>query len=84
MSDVYAKLQALNITLPPLAAPAAAYVPYVQTGKLLFVSGHLAKKTASPGWASWAKTWIRPPPNKPRAQPPSICWARCTWQRAAI
>ena len=41
MSDVYAKLQALQITLPPLAAPAAAYVPYVQTGKLLFISGQI-------------------------------------------
>lgn len=48
MSDVYAKLQALQITLPPLAAPAAAYVPYVQTGKLLFISGHLAKKDGKP------------------------------------
>ena len=48
MSDVYAKLQALQITLPPLAAPAAAYVPYVQTGKLLFISGHLAKKEGKP------------------------------------
>ena len=48
MSDVYAKLQALNIALPPVAAPAAAYVPYVQTGKLLFVSGHLAKKDGKP------------------------------------
>ena len=32
MSDVYARLQALDITLPPLAVPAAAYVPYVQSG----------------------------------------------------
>ncbi len=44
MSDVYAKLHALNITLPPLATPAAAYVPYVQTGQLIFLSGHIAKK----------------------------------------
>ena len=42
--DVYQKLTALNITLPPLAIPAAAYVPFVQTGKLVFLSGHLAKK----------------------------------------
>jgi enamine deaminase RidA (YjgF/YER057c/UK114 family) len=42
--DVYAKLKALNITLPALAAPAAAYLPFVQTGKLVFLSGHLAKK----------------------------------------
>lgn len=41
---VYAKLAELNITLPPVAAPAAAYVPFVQTGNLVFLSGHIAKK----------------------------------------
>ncbi|CAM3346060.1 RidA family protein [Polaromonas hydrogenivorans] len=41
---IYAKLQSLNITLPEVAAPAAAYLPFVQTGKLVFLSGHLAKK----------------------------------------
>ena len=42
--SIYAKLQSLNITLPPVATPAAAYVPFVQTGKLVFLSGHIAKK----------------------------------------
>ena len=42
--NIYAKLTQLGITLPPVAAPAAAYVPFVQTGKLVFLSGHLAKK----------------------------------------
>lgn len=41
---IYDKLKALNITLPPLAIPAAAYVPFVQTGNLIFVSGHLPRK----------------------------------------
>jgi enamine deaminase RidA (YjgF/YER057c/UK114 family) len=41
--NVYDQLQALNITLPPVAAPAAAYVPFVQTGNLVFLSGHIAK-----------------------------------------
>ena len=31
-------------TLPPVAIPAAAYVPFVQTGNLVFISGHIAKK----------------------------------------
>lgn len=44
MSNVYDKLTALGITLPPLAVPAAAYVPFVQTGSLVFLSGHIAKK----------------------------------------
>ena len=42
--NVYDKLKALGITLPAVAAPAAAYVPFVQTGNLVFLSGHLAKK----------------------------------------
>ena len=31
---VYDKLKALNITLPAVSVPAAAYLPFVQTGKL--------------------------------------------------
>ena len=42
--SVYDTLQQLNITLPPVATPAAAYVPFVQTGNLVFLSGHIAKK----------------------------------------
>ncbi len=42
--NIYEKLSELSITLPPVAVPAAAYVPFVQTGKLIFLSGHLAKK----------------------------------------
>ena len=43
-ANVYDKLKTLNITLPAVATPAAAYVPFVQTGNLVFVSGHIAKK----------------------------------------
>ena len=46
--SVYDTLAQLGITLPPVAAPAAAYVPFVQTGKLVFVSGHIAKKDGKP------------------------------------
>ena len=42
--SVYDKLHALNITLPPVAVPAAAYVPFAQTGKLIMLSGHIAKR----------------------------------------
>jgi len=42
--NVYDKLEALGISLPAVATPAAAYLPFVQTGKLVFLSGHLAKK----------------------------------------
>jgi enamine deaminase RidA (YjgF/YER057c/UK114 family) len=42
--NIYATLENLNITLPPVSVPAAAYVPFVQTGNLVFLSGHLAKQ----------------------------------------
>ena len=42
--SVYKRLEALQITLPPVATPAAAYVPFVKTGKLVFLSGHISKK----------------------------------------
>ena len=46
--SVYDKLKELGITLPPVATPAAAYVPFVQTGNLVFVSGHIAKRDGKP------------------------------------
>lgn len=46
--SVYDQLSALQITLPPMATPAAAYVPYVQTGNLVFLSGHIARKDGKP------------------------------------
>ena len=42
--SVYDTLKSLNIELPPVAVPAAAYVPFVQSGNLVFLSGHIAKK----------------------------------------
>lgn len=47
-SPIYDRLQSLGITLPPVAIPAAAYVPFVQTGQLVFLSGHIAKKDGKP------------------------------------
>jgi enamine deaminase RidA (YjgF/YER057c/UK114 family) len=46
--NIYDKLKELNITLPPVATPAASYVPFVQTGNLVFLSGHTAKKDGKP------------------------------------
>ncbi len=46
--SVYDKLKELDISLPPVSAPAAAYVPFVQTGNLVFLSGHIAKKDGKP------------------------------------
>jgi enamine deaminase RidA (YjgF/YER057c/UK114 family) len=46
--SVYDKLKEMNITLPPVATPAAAYVPFVRSGNLVFLSGHIAKKDGKP------------------------------------
>ena len=46
--SIYDKLTQLGISLPPVSVPAAAYVPFVQTGKLVFLSGHIARKDGKP------------------------------------
>jgi enamine deaminase RidA (YjgF/YER057c/UK114 family) len=38
------RLADLGITLPAVATPAAAYVPFARTGNLVFLSGHIAKQ----------------------------------------
>ncbi|CAN5275875.1 RidA family protein [soil metagenome] len=47
-SSVYDRLQTLGISLPPVSVPAAAYVPFVRSGNLVFISGHIAKKDGEP------------------------------------
>jgi enamine deaminase RidA (YjgF/YER057c/UK114 family) len=44
--NVYKKLESLGIALPEPAIPAASYVPFVRSGDLVFLSGHLAKKNS--------------------------------------
>jgi len=46
--SVYEKLKALNISLPEMTQPVAAFVPFVRSGNLLFVSGHIAKIDGKP------------------------------------
>ncbi|MDR2335080.1 RidA family protein [Diaphorobacter ruginosibacter] len=53
--SVYDKLKELNITLPPVATPAAAYVPFVQSGNLVFLSGHIARKDGKPWSAQFGR-----------------------------
>ena len=42
--SIQQRLADLGISLPPVAVPAAAYVPFVRTGNLVFLSGHIAKR----------------------------------------
>jgi len=44
----YDKLKTLNIALPPVAVPAAAYVMHAQTGNTVYLSGHIAKQNGKP------------------------------------
>ena len=42
------QLKALGISLPPVSTPAAAYVPFVRSGPLVFLSGHIARRDGQP------------------------------------
>jgi enamine deaminase RidA (YjgF/YER057c/UK114 family) len=46
--SVYDRLKSLGIELPPVATPVAAYVPFLRTGSLVFLSGHIAKRDGKP------------------------------------
>src|SRR5271170_1635412 len=46
--SVYENLKKHGITLPAVTVPVAAFVPHVQTGNLIFISGHIAKKDGKP------------------------------------
>jgi len=46
--SVYDKLKTLGISLPEVALPAAAFLPFVRSGNMIFVSGHIAKKEGKP------------------------------------
>jgi enamine deaminase RidA (YjgF/YER057c/UK114 family) len=46
--SVYERLALLDIALPKLEPAVATFVPFVRTGNLIFVSGHIAKKHGKP------------------------------------
>jgi enamine deaminase RidA (YjgF/YER057c/UK114 family) len=48
--SIQERLAKAGITLPLPAAPAAAFVPFVRTGNLIFISGHIARREGKP-WA---------------------------------
>jgi hypothetical protein len=45
---IYETLKELNITLPGMTYPVAAFVPFSRSGNLLFLSGHIAKINGKP------------------------------------
>jgi len=46
--SIQQRLTSLGIQLPPVAVPAAAYVPFVRSSNLVFVSGHIARQNGKP------------------------------------
>jgi enamine deaminase RidA (YjgF/YER057c/UK114 family) len=46
--SVYDVVSALGISLSEVAVPVAAYVPFVYSGRLLFLSGHIPKQRGKP------------------------------------
>ena len=48
MSTIAQRLADLGIVLPAVSVPAAAYVPFVRTGSLVFLSGHIARRDGKP------------------------------------
>jgi enamine deaminase RidA (YjgF/YER057c/UK114 family) len=46
--SVYERLSALEILLPQVEPPVAAFVPFVRAGNLVYLSGHIAKKDGKP------------------------------------
>jgi hypothetical protein len=46
--SVYERLEALNIALPKLTSPVAAFVPFLRIDNLIFLAGHIAKLDGQP------------------------------------
>jgi enamine deaminase RidA (YjgF/YER057c/UK114 family) len=46
--SVYDRLKQLEIKLPAVTAPGAVFAPYVRSGQLMFLSGHIAKRNGKP------------------------------------
>jgi enamine deaminase RidA (YjgF/YER057c/UK114 family) len=46
--STYDRLKSLGIALPEMTPPGAVYVPFVRTGNLVYVSGHIAKREGRP------------------------------------
>jgi enamine deaminase RidA (YjgF/YER057c/UK114 family) len=46
--SVYDAVRKLGITVPKATAPVASFVPFVRTGDLVFISGHIAKRDGQP------------------------------------
>ena len=46
--SVYDKLSTIGISLPSVTPSVALFVPFVRSGNLIFVSGHIARRNGEP------------------------------------
>ena len=69
--SIYDKLSQLGIVLPPVSVPAAAYVPFVQSGNLIFLSGHIARQDGKP-WVGQLGLTMTTDEAKPAARAVAI------------
>jgi len=46
--SVYDKLTAIGVSLPPITRSVGMFQPFVRTGHLIFVSGHIARRNGEP------------------------------------
>ena len=46
--SVYDKLNAIGVSLPAVTPSVASFLPFVRTGRLIFVSGHIARRNGEP------------------------------------
>jgi enamine deaminase RidA (YjgF/YER057c/UK114 family) len=65
--SVYERLSELKISLPAVEPPVAAFVPFVRTGNLIYVSGHIAKKDGKP-WTGQLGTSVTTDQGKEAAR----------------
>jgi len=62
MSDVFARLAELGLSLPPVPPPVAAYLPAVRSGRHVYVSGQLP--TADGALLATGKVGAEVPPER--------------------
>src|SRR5690606_21542549 len=75
--DFDKKLIELGIALPEAAAPVANYVPAVQVGKLLYVSGQIPMRSGQLAISGKAGIDVdEPGRRKRRGFAPSTCWRK--------
>ena len=85
--SVQARLQALGITLPPVSVPAAAYVPFVRTGQLVFLSGHIARRDGKPWVGQLGLTMATadtPGSSNPSVSTPTLVMTRIAPRRKSL